>query len=127
MFDPATNQWTFLPDMTYRRWYPTVITLPNGKAMAIAGSATGVVDYQPIPEVYDPVTNAWTTLPARQRPDDPQLLIQFACRTAGILVAGSDEAKMATYVLDLASQKWSVVDPTVLDAGEARSCTPPAR
>src|SRR5262249_59732873 len=34
-------------------------------------------------------------------------------------VAGSDEALMATYVLDVATQTWSVVDPTVLNADSA--------
>jgi hypothetical protein len=119
VFDPATNQWTFLPDMSYRRWYPTVITLPNGKAMAIAGAATSNTDYQPIPEVYDPTANTWTALPAANGQTIPDYSFSFVLPDGRILAAGSDEAKMATYALDPASQKWTVVDPTVLDAGSA--------
>jgi hypothetical protein len=118
-FDPATDQWTFLPDMTYRRWYPTVITLPNGKAMAIAGAATSNTDYQPIPEVYDPAANTWNALPAASGQTIPDYSFSFVLPDGRILAAGSDEAKMATYALDLTSQKWTVVDPTVLDAGSA--------
>jgi hypothetical protein len=119
MFNPATNQWTFLPDMTYRRWYPTAITLPNGKAMAIAGSANSTIDYQPIPEVYDPATNTWTQLTAASGQTIPNYSFSFVLPDGRILSAGSDEAKMATYALDPTTQKWSVVDPTVLDAGSA--------
>ena len=36
-----------------------------------------------------------------------------------ILAAGSDEALMATYALNVATQTWSVVDSRVLDAGSA--------
>jgi hypothetical protein len=119
VFDPATNQWTFLPDMSYRRWYPTAITLPSGKAMAIAGSATSTIDYQPIPEVYDPATNTWTRLTAASGQTIPNYSFSFVLPDGRILAAGSDEAKMATYALDPTTQKWSVVDPTVLDAGSA--------
>src|SRR5262249_47763381 len=38
VFDPATNQWTFLPDMAYRRWYPTATTLPDGRALVTSGT-----------------------------------------------------------------------------------------
>ena len=43
----------------------------------------------------------------------------FVLPDGRVLAAGSDEAKMGTYVLNVATQTWSVVDPTVLDAGSA--------
>ncbi|HLF69490.1 MAG TPA: galactose oxidase-like domain-containing protein, partial [Actinomycetota bacterium] len=39
IFDPATNQWATSTawDMNYRRWYPTLVTLPSGKLFVAGG------------------------------------------------------------------------------------------
>jgi hypothetical protein len=37
LFDPATGQWTVTRPMAHGRWYPTVITLGDGRALAAAG------------------------------------------------------------------------------------------
>ncbi|MGB1696966.1 MAG: galactose oxidase-like domain-containing protein [Thermoplasmatota archaeon] len=37
VFDPATGNWTVGSDMVLGRWYPTVLSMPNGDAMAISG------------------------------------------------------------------------------------------
>ena len=71
-------------DMKYERWYPSVITLPDGKVLIISGSdqneqlgpndpsdpdpTAGDVDFRAskvitaVPEVYDPATDTVTTL-----------------------------------------------------------------
>jgi hypothetical protein len=118
VFDPATNQWAFLPDMHDRRWYPTATTLPDGRALVTAGADTSVTNYDPIPEVYDPVANTWTKLSTANRtiPDYP---FMFVLPDGRVLAAGSDEAKMATSVLNVATQTWTTVDSTILDAGSA--------
>jgi hypothetical protein len=118
LFDPVTNTWTDGPNMAYRRWYPSVITMGNGKALVVAGSVNGVTDYVPIPEVYDPITNKFTTLNSANQ-TIPNYPFIFNLPDGRVLVAGSDEAKMASYVLNVNTQQWSVVDPTVLDAGSA--------
>ncbi len=38
VFDPATNSFTALQNMAHGRWYPTVITLGDGRVMAFSGS-----------------------------------------------------------------------------------------
>ena len=108
--------------MAYRRWYPTATTLPDGRAFVTAGSDTTITSYIPIPEIYDPLANTFTQsrAPTRSSPITPSCL---SSPTGRVLAAGSDEAKMGTFVLDLAAQTWSTVDPTVLDAGSA-VCTP---
>jgi len=70
----------------------------------------------PIPEIYDPVTNTFTEL------EDADLAIPsysfvFQHPDGRVIVTGSDEAEMPTYALDVATQTWSVVDATQLDAG----------
>ncbi|HEY7118821.1 MAG TPA: Ig-like domain-containing protein [Tepidisphaeraceae bacterium] len=118
LFDPATQTWTKLPDMNYRRWYPTAITLPDGRALVTAGADRTVTSYIPIPEIYDEKTNTWTKLTNANRtiPDYP---FMFVLPDGRVIAAGSDEAKMATSVLDLTTQTWTTLDPTVLDAGSA--------
>jgi hypothetical protein len=118
LFDPATNTWTFLPNMNDRRWYPNAMTLPDGRVLVTAGSATSTLDYNPIPEVYDPVANTWTLL-TNANQTIPNYPFMFVLPNGNVLAAGSDEAKMGTYELDVGTQTWTTVDPTVLDAGSA--------
>jgi hypothetical protein len=56
------NPWREVGTMFTTRWYPTCITLPDGKVLAIGGfddplSQNG----EPVeePEIYDPVTEVW--------------------------------------------------------------------
>jgi hypothetical protein len=37
LFDPATNTWSFGPDMAAGRWYPSVTPLPNGEMLITEG------------------------------------------------------------------------------------------
>jgi hypothetical protein len=47
--------------MSQARWYPSVTTLNDNRAVAISGSSTST-DWSDIPEVYNPVTNTWTQI-----------------------------------------------------------------
>lgn len=47
---PSGAPWVQLPDMTDRRWYPTVTTLSNGKLLVIAGQRFGGIS-SVLPEV----------------------------------------------------------------------------
>lgn len=62
-FDPVTEQYTRVGDMTQKRWYPSVLGLPDGKLLSVAGlDGTGAI----LPgqnEVYDPATRTWTDRP----------------------------------------------------------------
>ena len=118
IFDPVTQTWTQLGDMAYRRWYPNALTLPDGRALVTAGSDVSVTSYIPIPEIFDPATNTFTQLTGANQ-TIPNYPFMFVLPDGRVLAAGSAEAKMGTYVLNTATQTWSVVDPTVLDAGSA--------
>ena len=41
-FDPILEEWIRLGDMTYGRWYPSLLTLGDGRAMAVSGIARRV-------------------------------------------------------------------------------------
>ena len=74
IFDPATNRWTQSGKMNFARWYPSLVTLPDGKVLVASGvskllkplypdrpfdSGTNVKQL----ELYDPATGEWTALP----------------------------------------------------------------
>lgn len=71
IFDPATNTWAQSGDMNFGRWYPSLVTLGNGKVF-VASGVTKLIKpiYSKHPllsgtnveqtETYDPATGKWT-------------------------------------------------------------------
>jgi hypothetical protein len=57
LFDPVSESWSRVADMSIARWYPTVLTLPDGRIL----STSGVKGVQPI-EIYDHASNTWQTV-----------------------------------------------------------------
>jgi plastocyanin len=56
VFDPTLETWTKLPnDMNFNRWYPTVLTLSDGRIFAASGSGGSNTM-----EIFDPGTEVWT-------------------------------------------------------------------
>lgn len=64
LYDPVTNTWTRGADMLFGRWYPTALTLPDGRALIVSGigSLTNPAEQWLQSEVYDPATGEWTYL-----------------------------------------------------------------
>ena len=59
-FDPTTERWTILPDLTSARWYPTLVQLSNGELLAIGGGGLQNPVRTSTSEVCDPRTMTWT-------------------------------------------------------------------
>jgi plastocyanin len=53
LFDPGAETWTRVADMAEARWYPTVLTLPDGRILAASGSGASQL------EIYDPAADTW--------------------------------------------------------------------
>jgi hypothetical protein len=65
LFNPATSTWAATTPMTYARWYPTAIAMPDGTVYAMSGTdATGTKLVLPM-EVYRERTALWQTLPPK--------------------------------------------------------------
>lgn len=73
-FDPATNRWKQTGGMSYGRWYPATVTLPDGKVLAASGVSKLLKPaYYDRPtdsgrnvtqtEVYDPRAGTWKLNP----------------------------------------------------------------
>jgi FtsP/CotA-like multicopper oxidase with cupredoxin domain len=61
VFEPATEQWLRLGDMSVGRWYPSAITLGDGRVLAAGG--TGDLGRQV--EIYSPITGWAPPIPRR--------------------------------------------------------------
>jgi hypothetical protein len=77
IYDPTTNSWTQVPDMNNRRWYPTVITLPDGRVLVDSGFEDSQDGENTLPQIYNPATNSWTNLTGAVANDPAQKKILF--------------------------------------------------
>lgn len=64
IFDPRTDRFSVAGRMRNRRWYPSLVTLPDGRILALSGVAqlaksAGTQQVRQ-PEVFDPRTTRWT-------------------------------------------------------------------
>jgi plastocyanin len=55
LFDPMLEEWIRVGDMASGRWYPTLITLGDGRALAVSGISAAN-------EIYSPATG-WSVVP----------------------------------------------------------------
>jgi galactose oxidase-like protein len=64
IFDPSTNAYTQVGDMKFGRWYPTVVTLPDGNVSVFSGVTKVFKDAQLSQvrrtETFDVDTGVWT-------------------------------------------------------------------
>lgn len=70
IFDPVTDSFSFTDDMSFPRWYPSLVTLADGRVLALSGAENTVsparVERDPQSykvvreaEVYDPRDSEW--------------------------------------------------------------------
>ncbi|MFJ5140578.1 galactose oxidase-like domain-containing protein [Streptomyces sp. NPDC088707] len=74
-FDPRAERYIPVAPMKDARWYPTLVTLDDGKVLAVSG-LNDVGDVVPGDnEIYDPATKKWSKGPFRYFPTYPSLLL----------------------------------------------------
>ncbi len=63
VFDPVTEKWSFVASMTHGRWYPSLITLGDGRVLAVTGLTESPASlHNQTLEVYSAATNQWQLL-----------------------------------------------------------------
>jgi hypothetical protein len=63
VFDPTTGQWSFTAPMAHGRWYPTLITLGDGRVLATTGlDVHGGDTSRAVMEIYDAGPEKWQPL-----------------------------------------------------------------
>jgi galactose oxidase len=99
--------WQRLPDMSFGRWYPSAICLPDGRILVLSGEGADGSRTQQA-EVFDLQTGQWETLPEsanRLLPLFPRVHVlpdgRVACAGGGA----------ATAILDLGTMEWTEVAP----------------
>ncbi|MEU8528033.1 MULTISPECIES: kelch motif-containing protein [Streptomyces] len=86
-FDPKAERYVPVAPMKDARWYPTLVTLQDGKVLAVSG-LNDVGDVVPGDnEIYDPATKKWTKGPFRYFPTYPAL---FLTQGGKLLYTGSN-------------------------------------
>jgi hypothetical protein len=132
IFDPATNTWSDVQQMANARWYPTLTRLPDGRMLAVSG-ATNCPDcltpgaphngIAAIPEIFDPATNRWSSLSGAslRLPIYPHL---YVLPDGRVFAASAHQEPMASRVLNLSTQTWTVVDSNVRDGGSSTMYLP---
>jgi hypothetical protein len=118
IFDPTNNTWTAVPNMAYRRWYPTATTLSDGRVIVMAGWQTTSHTNAGIPEIYDPSTNAWTQLTSANNPFETYPFI-YLLPDGRLLHIGGSEYATVTEALNLTSQTWTTIDSRIIDGGSS--------
>ncbi|WP_236239899.1 kelch motif-containing protein [Streptomyces sp. CC228A] len=74
-FDPVAEKYVPVDPMADARWYPTLVTLQDGRVLAVSG-LNDVGDIVPGDnEIYDPETKKWTKGPFRYFPTYPALFL----------------------------------------------------
>jgi len=63
LFDPITETYKQAPKMAGGRWYPTLVTLGNGRVYAFAGINATADGMNVKPELFNPAGPSWQTKP----------------------------------------------------------------
>jgi len=118
IFDPSTETWTVLPDMSYSRWYPQANILPNGNILVTSGETNCAGCDVTVQEIYNPSTNSWSQLSSAPFffPYYPRV---FDLSDGRVLVAGTSEDPIVSEVLDLNALTWTAVGGAAVDGGSA--------
>ncbi|MBC8091745.1 MAG: galactose oxidase, partial [Pseudonocardia sp.] len=90
-FDPFTEEYVRVDDMNFKRWYPSLAPLSDGRVLSVSGlDGTGEI-LAGQNEIYDPATKTWTERPDlfRYFPTYPAL---FQTRNPGELFYSGSNA-----------------------------------
>jgi hypothetical protein len=107
-FNPANSTWTQGPDMTYGRWYPTNVLLPDGSVLILSGfDSEGLTNVHPM-EQYYPDTDAISVLPASANtPSNTDTYPRMHVLPTGQIFNSGQRSDTQMY--DPVAQKWSFV------------------
>jgi radical copper oxidase GlxA-like protein/galactose oxidase-like protein len=77
LFDPATEKYERVDNMTLARWYPTLVPLKDGRVLSVSGLDEFGRIIEGDNEIYDPQTKQWEAQPQLQRtfPTYPSLFL----------------------------------------------------
>ncbi len=108
LFDPASEQWARIADMAGGRWYPTNITLPDGRVLTMSGLNDSNGGLNPDIERWDRNgPDAWTLLDQKTIPYYPYLHVM----PSGLIFRSGPDPQTETF--DPATATWTPVAATI--------------
>ena len=93
IFDPSTKSWVQGSKMAFPRWYPSVITLPNGEVLALSGTMQGSGDANEIPEIWNPANGKWRELLGAKSKTYSYPWLSLDPKTGRVYMAGPQGSK----------------------------------
>jgi hypothetical protein len=78
IFDPITATWSFAASMAHGRWYPTLISLADGRVLAASGLTEAGNALNDALEIYSPANNTWQLQQIAGNPQEFQGLPLYA-------------------------------------------------
>jgi len=121
-FDSSNYSWPETADMNYRRWYPSTVTLSDGRVVAISGSTRdgGFADK---PEIYSPATNTWTILNVSTASmHDTQYPLGYLLPNGKVYVISATNQQL--HQLDIANNQWNNLGQAPMKQGSAAMYRP---
>lgn len=132
IFDPASGAYTAVEPMKYGRWYPSLVTMPDGKVFVASGVTKLVKSTQGSqvrrPEMFDPATGSWTDLGTQAENSLPLFPRLHLMPNGKVFYAGVGQqfgpagqaVDEITWILqqffDPATNTWENVGPALLGA-----------
>ena len=126
LFDVATL-WTSVPNMNYARWYPSLVQLPDGRALTLGG-AISRPDTADIPETFAIGDPAWTAHPGAQK-DVGEYPVVFPAFDGRVFVNGYQTIQVTpppnpeytlsfdSWLYDVANSQWTLIGPAPAPGG----------
>jgi hypothetical protein len=104
--------------MANPRWYPSAITLGDGRIMVISGETNCDGCYVTTHEIYNPATNAWTSLTSPGAQFSFQYYPHIYQLPDGrIIVPNTTREPIVSQVFDLGTNSWTAVGGPPVDGG----------
>ena len=103
LFDPNDEQWIRIEDMRNGRWYPTTVTLPDGRVVVMSGRDDTDGELNPDIEVWDVDSQVWELLGEKTIPFYPYLHVL----TSGLVFRSGPDQQ--TEAFDPATAQWTPV------------------
>ena len=108
LFDPCSEQWVRIEDMGNGRWYPTNITLPDGRVVTMSGRNDTNGDLNPDIEAWDVNSDTnWDLLGQKTIPFYPYLHVL----SSGLVFRSGPDQETETF--DPATAQWARVANTI--------------
>ena len=128
-FDPHTRQWAQRGDLSVGRWYPTLVTLGDGRVLAVAGlDQHGKIDQgAKSVEVFSPSTGTWQSLGVPAGPGFDRLPLYahlFLLHNGRLLFTGGrmdDGVAQGPALLDLTTSPVMATTLSGLDQPDLRN------